>query len=663
MPYKSEAQRKYFNANREKLEAEGVDVDEWNESSKGKKLPEKVKDSEKQAFVRQLVAYLLKKKNKEPNSTKPGVAPMNEQKTESAHLAEKAASLLANMSKKAGIVDHVPELLGSLGGGLIGGLKTPEVTGSNNPIINRIRGDVYPKENARMQNILRGAATGLTGVIGGRAGYTIGDLLSKTPVVANRFVSPGVQKLIQQILPKITMVGGAGAGGASGLAGYDLLKNISERSKDLGKAEKKGYVQQGRGIDMSNRLPGKSVNEAIAAQNQPNLSDRYRQANRDVNVLGHAALGGGAGATLGAGLGVLAQALLPKALRGNFSREAIAKTLGVAGGTLGAGVGGMLGIRSNNTNPYLKNPTQLKLGYVLSPAEKRAFIEMVKVARCWKGYEPVPGKKAYSDGSCRPVGSGDKKKTEKKAFNQTILQAGRGMLNQGGNMLARGIGNMASGGMRMAGQLGSSAMQAAAPVAQAGFNMGRQALNRIPGNAMLGAGVGAAGMAAMPSIARGINNAGQAIGQGVLDAGQMAQRGMNTVYNTGMAPFRALNRAGENLGQGVFDAYQGGKNMANQGMNMIYNTGMAPFRALNRAGENLGQGAFDAYQGGKNLANQGMNMIYNTGMAPFRALNRAGENLGQGAFDAYQGGKNMLGQGLQSSGQLLSSAGRYLQNP
>lgn len=48
MPYKSEAQRKYFNANREKLEAEGVDVDEWNESSKGKKLPEK---AEKKSYV------------------------------------------------------------------------------------------------------------------------------------------------------------------------------------------------------------------------------------------------------------------------------------------------------------------------------------------------------------------------------------------------------------------------------------------------------------------------------------------------------------------------------------------------------------------------------------------------------------------------------------
>ena len=46
MPYSSEAQRKYFNANREKLEAEGVDVDEWNKSTKGKKLPLKAEKEE-----------------------------------------------------------------------------------------------------------------------------------------------------------------------------------------------------------------------------------------------------------------------------------------------------------------------------------------------------------------------------------------------------------------------------------------------------------------------------------------------------------------------------------------------------------------------------------------------------------------------------------------
>ena len=41
MPYKSDKQRKFFNANRKKLEKQGVDVDEWNESSKGKKAPKK----------------------------------------------------------------------------------------------------------------------------------------------------------------------------------------------------------------------------------------------------------------------------------------------------------------------------------------------------------------------------------------------------------------------------------------------------------------------------------------------------------------------------------------------------------------------------------------------------------------------------------------------
>lgn len=39
MPYKSEAQRRFFNANRAMLEAQGVDVDEWNRKSRGMKLP------------------------------------------------------------------------------------------------------------------------------------------------------------------------------------------------------------------------------------------------------------------------------------------------------------------------------------------------------------------------------------------------------------------------------------------------------------------------------------------------------------------------------------------------------------------------------------------------------------------------------------------------
>jgi hypothetical protein len=38
--------------------------------------------------------------------------------------------------------------------------------------------------------------------------------------------------------------------------------------------------------------------------------------------------------------------------------------------------------------------------------------ELEKYARCWEGYEPVPGKEPYSEDSCRPKGS---KKKEKKA--------------------------------------------------------------------------------------------------------------------------------------------------------------------------------------------------------------------------------------------------------
>lgn len=43
MPYVSEAQRRYFHANADKLKSQGVDVKEWDETSKGKKLPERKK--------------------------------------------------------------------------------------------------------------------------------------------------------------------------------------------------------------------------------------------------------------------------------------------------------------------------------------------------------------------------------------------------------------------------------------------------------------------------------------------------------------------------------------------------------------------------------------------------------------------------------------------
>lgn len=42
MSYQSKAQERFFNYNRSKLEKQGVNVDEWNQASKGKDLPERV---------------------------------------------------------------------------------------------------------------------------------------------------------------------------------------------------------------------------------------------------------------------------------------------------------------------------------------------------------------------------------------------------------------------------------------------------------------------------------------------------------------------------------------------------------------------------------------------------------------------------------------------
>jgi len=43
MPYKSRAQAAYFNIHKKQLESQGVDVNEWNSASKGKRLPKRVK--------------------------------------------------------------------------------------------------------------------------------------------------------------------------------------------------------------------------------------------------------------------------------------------------------------------------------------------------------------------------------------------------------------------------------------------------------------------------------------------------------------------------------------------------------------------------------------------------------------------------------------------
>ena len=43
MPYRSKAQAAYFHAHRKQLEAQGVNVSEWDKASLGRKLPKRIK--------------------------------------------------------------------------------------------------------------------------------------------------------------------------------------------------------------------------------------------------------------------------------------------------------------------------------------------------------------------------------------------------------------------------------------------------------------------------------------------------------------------------------------------------------------------------------------------------------------------------------------------
>lgn len=54
MPFVSKAQQRYFNANRGKLEAQGVDVEEWNKATT-KPLPERLGKTKEQKSKDKLV--------------------------------------------------------------------------------------------------------------------------------------------------------------------------------------------------------------------------------------------------------------------------------------------------------------------------------------------------------------------------------------------------------------------------------------------------------------------------------------------------------------------------------------------------------------------------------------------------------------------------------
>ena len=64
MLYKSEAQRKFFHANKESLAKQGINVEAWDKASEGKKLPERVGKPKAKGYTQEALDKAFKKISK-----------------------------------------------------------------------------------------------------------------------------------------------------------------------------------------------------------------------------------------------------------------------------------------------------------------------------------------------------------------------------------------------------------------------------------------------------------------------------------------------------------------------------------------------------------------------------------------------------------------------
>lgn len=94
---------------------------------------------------------------------------------------------------------------------------------------------------------------------------------------------------------------------------------------------------------------------------------------------------------------------------------------------------------THNRNIIEQLMPQLQNASVTGVKQGSALEFGMKIARCWEGYEPVPGKKPYSNDSCRPVGS--KKKTDKKE-KKALSSAARGKTDMSCTPSSRGMSKL-----------------------------------------------------------------------------------------------------------------------------------------------------------------------------------------------------------------------------
>jgi len=391
MPYRSEAQCRYFNANQAKLESEGVDVDHWNESSKGKDLPAKVEKeaSDALSMLRRQAAQLLEQTN------------------------EKAARHLG--------LGNVPTGTG------------PQQMYSALNMLNQAKALVDPTETLEKHRLARGDFEGMVDELAADGGDTYDfdayrkDL--KEESIIKGLIGAGLGGLVGSLggvgggLAGATMGGLAGAGYGHLAAGshnkraaLPLLKESAEdklkKKKDSPSKKKKDSPSKkilnmdstgGRLADYL--VPGawggeragraQAMADAIGEKTTFGVRHPWLQSNA------HTLLGGGLGALLGSGAGwALAQLFNPPETRNATTLGALlGGSAGVLGGTYTAGksrrnemkrIGHFYDqdVAEGKVNP--KNPKMSLLSALLLPGRGPHRTGQVEAVKAMRGEKTMP---------------------------------------------------------------------------------------------------------------------------------------------------------------------------------------------------------------------------------------------------------------------------------
>lgn len=278
---------------------------------------------------------------------------------------------------------------------------------------------------------------------------------------------------------------------------------------------------------------------------------------------------------------------------------------GMFGSNMQSGAEGLMNMLTGQRDHRLRNDPayhaylqgQLSNGLAQNSAmsKKSAYEFGSKVARCWAGYEPVPGKAPYSNDSCRPKKQ-KSKKTEKKAI------AGCGQTSMPATPSSRGLTKRVSDQQKST----PSPKPEDVGLAQlskesAAYLWAAQLRADLEKEAFLGA------------IARGIGSGLGSAGNYIQGLGSAAQKGLNNFADA---------------------ADQRGKQMYYSGARM-YNNAVQPLRAAGAAVGGFGQGLVQGAQNIASLPGQAVNAVGG-------AIQDTGAAIGDAAGTAFGAGRNAV---------------------